>query len=296
MAYSHEQIADFGLAGTLSKSVSFFSEFEGTVMYMAPERISGESYSCVSDSWSMGVVLFSLATGAYPFAVDDGFFGLEEAIVNDPLPPMPNRFSPDCRDFVKSLLRRDPETRMTSDKAISHPFLRGYDGSSAHQNFMERWRELPVKSCVGHEEVSRIAQLIVDYSSRYPEMVSVPNMDTISSTNGTTDGKGTPRRGLFSHLAQLFTPKRGNANPSGTPMGGSGLSTESEIHRLARDCGVSPDHFQALFEQVSHFSSTRVSWVNTNISDFFRQKTKSSSLVLSSIQNVVFCCNCSLAR
>lgn len=227
-------------------------------MYMAPERISGDSYSCVSDSWSMGVVLFSLATGGYPFAVDDGFFGLEEAIVNDPLPPMPNRFSPECRDFVKSLLRRDPETRLTADKAISHPFLRAYDGSSAHQNFMERWQELPVKSCVGHEDVSRIAQLIVDYSSRYPQMVSVPNMETSSPTNVTSEGKGAPKRGLFNHLAQLFTPKRAYANLPGAPMG---LSTESEMHRLARDCGVSPDHFQTLFEQVRHlFLDHRVPW------------------------------------
>ncbi|KAJ0396323.1 hypothetical protein P43SY_006634 [Pythium insidiosum] len=56
------KIADFGLAGTLSKSESFFSEFEGTVMYMAPERIQGHPYSYVSDLWSMGVALFYLAT------------------------------------------------------------------------------------------------------------------------------------------------------------------------------------------------------------------------------------------
>lgn len=244
------QIADFGLAGTLSKSVSFFSEFEGTVMYMAPERISGESYSCVSDSWSMGVVLFSLATGAYPFAVDDGFFGLEEAIVNDPLPPMPIRFSPECRDFIKSLLRRDPETRMTSDKAIAHPFLHGYDGSSARKTFMERWRELPIKSCVGYEDVRRIAQLIVDYSSQYPEMVSVPNVGTMSPINVATDSKESFKRGIFNHLAQLFSPRRGYANQSVASIGDSVSSTKSAIHRLAKDCGVSTEHFQALFEQV----------------------------------------------
>ncbi|KAG7383497.1 Mitogen-activated protein kinase kinase 5 [Phytophthora boehmeriae] len=39
------KIADFGLAGTLAKSNSFFSEFTGTMMYMAPERISGAQYT-----------------------------------------------------------------------------------------------------------------------------------------------------------------------------------------------------------------------------------------------------------
>ncbi|KAI9912985.1 hypothetical protein PsorP6_006628 [Peronosclerospora sorghi] len=81
------KVEDFGLAGTLAKSTSFFSDFTGTIMYMAPERISGAPYTCVSDVWSLGITLFALATGVYPFAVNDGFFGLEAAICHDNLPP-----------------------------------------------------------------------------------------------------------------------------------------------------------------------------------------------------------------
>ena len=49
-------------------------------MYMAPERISGAQYTCVSDVWALAITLFSLAAGSYQFfTVDDGFFGFEEA-------------------------------------------------------------------------------------------------------------------------------------------------------------------------------------------------------------------------
>lgn len=51
------------------------------MMYMAPERITGKEYSYASDTWSLGMVLLTLALGKFPFNVQDGFFGLEEAIV-----------------------------------------------------------------------------------------------------------------------------------------------------------------------------------------------------------------------
>jgi mitogen-activated protein kinase kinase len=167
------KIADFGLAGTLSKSASFFSEFEGTMMYMAPERITGKNYTCSSDIWSMGIVLFSLARGSYPFEVDNGFFGLEEAICTDPLPPMPVIFSPECRDFIKGMLRRDPKTRLRASQALSHPFLKGYGQSIPCQNFSYIWQRMPLNSAIKQEDVKKIASMVVDYSKRYPDLVSM---------------------------------------------------------------------------------------------------------------------------
>ncbi|KAG7390642.1 Mitogen-activated protein kinase kinase 5 [Phytophthora pseudosyringae] len=168
------KVADFGLAGTLAKSDSFFSDFTGTMMYMAPERISGAQYTCVSDIWSLGITLFSLATGGYPFTVDDGFFGLEEAICQDTLPPMPNRFSPECRDFIKRMLNRDPERRLTAEEALSHPFISSYANTAAFRNFPKTWRSLELKSVVEPQDARTVVNLAVEYSYRYPNMVTLP--------------------------------------------------------------------------------------------------------------------------
>ncbi|DAZ93319.1 TPA: hypothetical protein N0F65_003270 [Lagenidium giganteum] len=210
------KIADFGLAGTLSKSASFFSEFEGTVMYMAPERIQGKNYKYVSDVWSMGIVLFSLATGAYPFAVEDGFFGLEDAIVSEPLPPMPNSFSPECRDFVKGLLRRDPSSRLTSTQALAHPFLRGYQGSAEHRAFPGVWHKMPIKSSIQPEDVRVISALIAEHS---PGRLSTANADPHGAG-------GSEPHGLFSRFGHHSSHDRdGNAH-------------DRNLQHLADDCGV----------------------------------------------------------
>ncbi|TMW60788.1 hypothetical protein Poli38472_000830 [Pythium oligandrum] len=232
------KIADFGLAGTLLKSESFFSEFEGTMMYMAPERIQGKLYSYVSDLWSMGVSLFYLATGAYPFAVDDGFFGLEEAIVNDPLPPMPNRFSAPCRDFIKSLLRRDPDQRLTAADALAHQFLRDYERSTDFTSFPSHWQQMPLRPAIRSDDTGTIARLLVDYSQRYPQIVQIPTSPPRSPERGSPSSRGKPT--FLDHITFMFNNHDDKTNPK----------TESEMQRLANDCDVSVEALMAHIEQA----------------------------------------------
>jgi serine/threonine protein kinase len=134
------QIADFGLAATLSKSTSYFSAFQGTMMYMSPERITGNEYSFPSDMWAMGMVLFSLCLGAYPFDIKDGFFGLEEAITSGPLPSLDSsKYSEDCKAFILSLLTKSPDERLSAEEALTHPFLLNYDIVQTQPAFTEAW-------------------------------------------------------------------------------------------------------------------------------------------------------------
>lgn len=214
------------------------------MMYMAPERISGKNYTYVSDIWSLGVVLFSLATGAYPFAVDDGFFGLEEAICTDPLPPMPNKFSPECRDFLKGLIRRDPDSRLTSTQALAHPFLRGYKDSAAHRDFETLWQKIPLRSAIKPEDACKIAQVVVDHSHRHPDDQSLPESVThalcpssspsSSPSNAGCRQKSLRKEGLLSKVSDFFGAARKQANHLG---------------QLADECGVTVDYLERLLEQ-----------------------------------------------
>jgi serine/threonine-protein kinase len=68
------KILDFGLAqrdptveATTTASISESSVISGTIPYMAPEQLRGEPPDQRSDIYSVGVILFQMATGRLPF-------------------------------------------------------------------------------------------------------------------------------------------------------------------------------------------------------------------------------------
>jgi serine/threonine protein kinase len=58
------KLCDFGVSGQLINSMA--NSFVGTRSYMAPERLQGETYTVLSDIWSLGISLIEMAIGSYP--------------------------------------------------------------------------------------------------------------------------------------------------------------------------------------------------------------------------------------
>eukprot|EP00906_Rhabdomonas_costata_P025560 RCo036532 len=50
------KITDFGVSGEIADTLATAKTFIGTVHYMAPERLSGNSYTSSVDIWSLGLV------------------------------------------------------------------------------------------------------------------------------------------------------------------------------------------------------------------------------------------------
>lgn len=61
------KISDFGTSSQLSNSMSKCLSWVGTVTYMSPERIRGDSYSFNTDVWSLGLLVLECALGRYPY-------------------------------------------------------------------------------------------------------------------------------------------------------------------------------------------------------------------------------------
>ena len=61
------KLADFGLLRTLDQDQSFADSFVGSFLYMSPERLTGEPYSYSADIWGLGITLYTLVLGHYPY-------------------------------------------------------------------------------------------------------------------------------------------------------------------------------------------------------------------------------------
>jgi serine/threonine protein kinase/predicted ATPase len=120
------KVLDFGLARRLPSAGAPISApgnqatdpgtHVGTLRYMSPEQARTEPVGAASDIFSLGLVLYELATGQHPFAADSAG-GLVHAIVGqEPVPPA--RLSPEVPAALDALilhmLAKDPRSRPTA--------------------------------------------------------------------------------------------------------------------------------------------------------------------------------------
>ncbi len=64
------KVTDFGIARSSASNVTQTGAILGTAHYLSPEQARGEEVGAASDLYSLGVVLFEMATGKVPFKSD----------------------------------------------------------------------------------------------------------------------------------------------------------------------------------------------------------------------------------
>ena len=111
-------IADFGLSKIIdSQKMSVLNTTCGTPGYMAPEVLRHIPYSKPVDMWSVGVLTYFLLVGYTPF---DSDHSAEEVtrVINAQYTFEPAEYwsgvSEDAKDFIRSLLKVNPDERMTA--------------------------------------------------------------------------------------------------------------------------------------------------------------------------------------
>jgi serine/threonine-protein kinase len=127
----HPKILDFGLAVLLSgaKTMGRMTQpgmIVGSLPYMAPEQLFGEADDPRTDIYSLGVLLYEMATGTRPFAKDRPE-SLMFAIINTAAPSARSiRVEiPDALDrLIAQCLRKKPDERPESAAVVARA-LRG---------------------------------------------------------------------------------------------------------------------------------------------------------------------------
>ncbi|KAL7169826.1 hypothetical protein ACSBR2_034794 [Camellia fascicularis] len=118
------KIADFGFARTL-QPLGLAETLCGSPLYMAPEIMQLQKYDAKADLWSVGAILFQLATGKTPFTGSNQIQLLQNIVKSTELnfPPDKKDLSSDCIDLCRKLLRCNPVERLTFGEFFNHPFL-----------------------------------------------------------------------------------------------------------------------------------------------------------------------------
>lgn len=129
------KITDFGLSAHMTESAEakesiaagyktkLLSAHVGTPQYVAPEILASEHYQGTEvDVWSLGVVLYGMLNGYFPFHGDTNE-QLYRKIGEKPPSTHRDHISRNAQSLMKRMLTKDPEARITVPGIEAHPWL-----------------------------------------------------------------------------------------------------------------------------------------------------------------------------
>jgi [calcium/calmodulin-dependent protein kinase] kinase len=115
-------IIDFGISEILNET-TMTSKKSGTLLFAPPELFSDENEinGFAIDIWSLGVTLFIMLYGYFPFN-GDSFDEISNSIKNDAIfiPSDADAFE---IDIINKILEKDPKKRITLSEIRKHPFM-----------------------------------------------------------------------------------------------------------------------------------------------------------------------------
>eukprot|EP00913_Durusdinium_trenchii_P031079 g29103.t1 len=96
-------LTDFGTACNASPS-DRMSSGVGTKIFWSPEFFD-RNYGQKVDVWAMGVIMYGLVSGRFPFRDEKDVRGKEE--------------------YIRKMLDKEEKTRMSSSEVMAHPWIAG---------------------------------------------------------------------------------------------------------------------------------------------------------------------------
>lgn len=137
------KLADFGLSKHLAGQAINLS-MKGSPHWMAPEVLqsvlrndANPELAYAVDIWSLGCTVIEMLTGKPPWNELTGVQAMF-AVLNKS-PPIPEKLSPEGKDFLRLCLQKNPADRATAAMLLEHPFIRNlpdHNVSSCKQEFI----------------------------------------------------------------------------------------------------------------------------------------------------------------
>jgi serine/threonine protein kinase len=120
---SQVKIIDFGQARSFEALASVHGPLRcGSPPYWAPEIARASRVTPSADIWSMGVILYALVTGSFPFSWANNASLIAQILFDDVA--FPQAVSPEFRDLVSRMLEKESEKRITLADIAEHAWMK----------------------------------------------------------------------------------------------------------------------------------------------------------------------------
>ncbi|KAI8385601.1 hypothetical protein BD560DRAFT_431009 [Blakeslea trispora] len=295
------KICDFGFARFTQKN-QYLETFCGSLSYSAPEVIMRKKYTGPeTDIWSLGVILYTLIAGEYPFD-DDSEVMTQRKIVQVDY-SIPFYFSSDLNSLITNMLQFNPCDRISFEAIETHPWVVRLDHLTDDDGEDEEDEDTcltPSSSTTTHQStVSDVDSLFsqhentvalddgIDYNSLSPDLKFSPQ---VRSSLGILKPQAATKSSRFSapslNRRTYPTPSFRSSLPSSfgqsnveqptmTPveqrlfaaLTAAGFDRDALIKMQTGECDTSSTLWHLLLENMSH--QPQPAWHNFSVPDAF---------------------------
>ncbi|KAK2158172.1 hypothetical protein LSH36_175g03003 [Paralvinella palmiformis] len=164
------KLIDFGLAAKLDPE-QVVKVTTATAEFAAPEVVEHDAVGFYTDMWAVGVLAYILLSGLSPFAGDDDAETLNNVskcdwdFDSDAFKGV----SQEAKDFIKKLILKTPQRRMTVHEALDHSWLSG-----DHADFMHR-----IPSSRYNKIREKIKRKYADWPAPMPAIGRIANFSSL---------------------------------------------------------------------------------------------------------------------
>lgn len=226
------KVIDFGFAELFEKDQTHAINFGGTLLFLAPEGFRS-ALEFKSDVWSVGVILYNLITGDFPFkgsgdgAYDQAWEARTGSCIQDPqrqfLPhPELSKSHPHCIELLRQMLHKEPSGRADAAACLRQPWL-------------DRVEQSPPPLSVG-------TQQCLEMYSRQPELKKALFL-LIAHVHQSSDSLP-DLRAIFTHFDE----------------DNSGSLDSNSLRRVLRTSGMSPLKAESILFGLDRDDTGSVSW------------------------------------
>lgn len=120
------KVMDFGIARAVDSDSTQTGSVLGSAQYVSPEQAQGKKLAPQSDLYSLGVVLYELATGRLPFDGDTPVSVALKHVNEEPVPPrqLNPAIPPALEAVILRAMQKDPRARYSSAEEMRSDLLR----------------------------------------------------------------------------------------------------------------------------------------------------------------------------
>jgi len=117
------KISDFEASCVFDKNNNMIIGQIGTPFYTAPEIWEEEPYNYKCDIWSIGCIIYEMASLTLPFK-GNTIDSLYENIMSKKIKPIPDFYSEDLKKIINYMLMFDPSKRPSTDILLNYPRIK----------------------------------------------------------------------------------------------------------------------------------------------------------------------------